>query len=125
MLNSFIFSSLLALFFGPLSAAASANPVYLRCDYAGRKVSNPSGGALDLILNEDQGTVTSKIWDLGDPRTDKAFFGAAIVEWDKTFTGTTVKSLSMELDRTSGRLIAGGKAVRFCKKLRVSPNRQF
>ena len=49
---------------------ASQRPVYLRCDFKGYKGNIPSGGAVDITLDERNGTVVSKIWDLPIEPTD-------------------------------------------------------
>ena len=54
--------------------AASAEPIYLRCDSKEPKGFRPSKGAIDLILNEAKGAVETRILGF-DGYTDNANYG--------------------------------------------------
>ena len=73
-----------ALLASPL--ATSAETTYLRCDFKDHQGSRPSKGAIDLILNEAQGTVETRVLGF-DGYTDNAYFGENTIEFDAVETG--------------------------------------
>ena len=92
---------------GPL--ASSADPTYLRCDFKDHQGSRPSKGAIDLILNEAQGTVETRVLGF-DGYTDNAYFGENTIEFDAVETG-----IPMVLDRTTRWVVAKGQNnIRVC-----------
>jgi cobalamin biosynthesis Mg chelatase CobN len=101
-----------ALLASPL--AASADPTYLRCDFKDHQGSRPSKGAIDLILNEAQGTVETRVLGF-DGYTDNAYFGGNTIEFDAVETG-----IPMVLDRTTRWVVAKGQNnVRVCLSIEV------
>ena len=98
-----------ALLASPL--AASADPTYLRCDFKDHQGSRPSKGAIDLILNEAQGTVETRVLGF-DGYTDNAYFGENTIEFDAVETG-----IPMVLNRRTRWVVAKDKGqnnVRVC-----------
>ena len=82
---------------------ASQRPVYLRCDFKGYKGNIPSGGAVDITLDERNGTVVSKIWDLPIEPTDvdrNPYFGPRTIEF-----AAVGGSIQMVLNRETGWLV--------------------
>ena len=96
-----------ALLASPL--AASAEPTYLRCDFKDHQGSRPSRGAIDLIFNEAEGTVVSRVLGF-DGYTDNAYFGENTIEFDAVETG-----IPMVLNRRTRWVVAKGQNnVRVC-----------
>ena len=94
--------------------AASAEPIYLRCDFKEPKGLRPSKGAIDLILNEAKGTVETRVLGF-DGYTDNANFGPNSIEFDAVETG-----IPMVLDRTTRLVVAKGQSnVRVCISIKV------
>ena len=89
------------LLVGPL--ASSADPTYLRCDFKDHQGSRPSKGAIDLILNEAQGTVETRVLGF-DGYTDNAYFGENTIEFDAVETG-----IPMVLNRRTLWVVAKGQ----------------
>ena len=89
--------------------ASSADPTYLRCDFKDHQGSSPSKGAIDLILNEAQGTVETRVLGF-DGYTDNAYFGENTIEFDAVETG-----IPMVLNRRTLWVVAKGQNnVRVC-----------
>ena len=89
--------------------AASTEPIYLRCDFKDHQGSRPSKRAIDLILNEAQGTVETMVLGF-DSYTDNAYFGENTIEFDAVETG-----IPMILNRRSRWVVAKGQNnVRVC-----------
>ena len=96
------------------SLAASTDPTYLRCDFKDHQGSRPSKGAIDLILNEAQGTVETRVLGF-DGYTHNANFGENSIEFDAVETG-----IPMVLDRTTRWVVAKGQNnVRVCLSIEV------
>ena len=94
--------------------AASAEPIYLRCDFKDHKGLRPSKGAIGLILNEAKGPVETRVLGF-DGYTDYANFGPGTVEFDAVETG-----IPMVLDRTTRLVVAKGQSnVRVCISIKV------
>jgi len=107
-----------ALLASPL--AASAEPTYLRCDFKDHQGSRPSRGAIDLILNEAQGTVETRVLGF-DGYTDNAYFGENTIEFDAVETG-----IPMILNRRSRWVVAKGQNnVRVCISVEVPAARRL
>ena len=97
---------------GPL--ASSADPTRLRCDFKDHQGSSPSKGAIDLILNEAQGTVETRVLGF-DGYTDNAYFGENTIEFDAVETG-----IPMVLNRKTRWVVAKGQNnVRVCLSVQV------
>ena len=97
---------------GPL--ASSADPTYLRCDFKDHQGSSPSKGAIDLILNEAQGTIETRVLGF-DGYTDNAYFGENTIEFDAVETG-----IPMVLNRRTRWVVAKGQNnVRVCLSIEV------
>ena len=94
--------------------ASSADPTYLRCDIKDHQGSTPSKGGIDLILNEAQGTVETRVLGFSG-YTDNAYFGENTIEFDAVETG-----IPMVLDRTTHWVVAKGQNnVRVCLSIEV------
>ena len=105
-------TAIAALLAWPL--AASTETTYLRCDFKDHQGSRPSKGAIDLILNEAQGTVETRVLGF-DGYTDNANFGENSIEFDAVETG-----IPMVLDRTTRWVVAKGQNnVRVCLSIEV------
>ena len=100
--------------------AASTKHTYLRCDFKDHQGSRPSKGAIDLILNEAQGTVETRVLGI-DGYTDNAYFGENTIEFDAVETG-----ISMVLDRTTRWVVAKGQNnLRICVPIKVPAVKKF
>ena len=96
------------------SLAASTDPTYLRCDFKDHQGSRPGKGAIDLILNEAQGTVETRVLGF-DSYTDNAYFGENTIEFDAVETG-----IPMVLNRRTRWVVAKGQNnVRVCLSIEV------
>ena len=103
---------------GPLPA--SADPTYLRRDFKDHQGSSPSKGAIDLILNEAQGTVETTVLGF-DGYADNAYFGESTIEFDAVETG-----IPMVLNRRTLRVVAKGQNnVRVCISIEVPAARRL
>ena len=94
--------------------ASNADPTYLRCDFKDHQGSRPSKGVIDLILNEAQGTVETRVFGFSG-YTDNANFGENTIEFDAVETG-----IPMVLNRRTLWVVAKGQNnVRVCLSTRV------
>ena len=104
--------------------AAIAEPIYLRCDFKDYKGTTPSGGAVDIILDESNRTVTSKIWDFPIMAGDidrNPYFGPSTIEY-----AAAGGQVQMVLNRETGWLVKRGKNnVRVCIQLKIPKDRKF
>ena len=100
--------------------ASSADPTFLRCDFKDHQGSRPSKGAIDLILNEAQGTVETRVLGF-DGYTDNAYFGVNTIEFDAVETG-----IPMALNRRTRLVVVKGQNnVRVCISVEVPAARRL